>query len=263
MSETNITTTRWDELTEAGRQAVARGDLAAATAAHRGALEEAEATAPDSARVASSLASLGQVRYQAKDYAEAEALFSRAVALREKLLGAEHPNVAQTLNNLAAVHVALGALDAAEPLLLRSLAITERHRGKSHPDVAVNLNNLAKLYFKRNEHARAEPLLARLLELEKAASATHPKVAGVLASLAAVRVAQGDMAAAESLLREAEAIVGPGHASVVAVRAKLDARRDGRATPQGGSASVDPATVSGPIVMPTNVNPTPAAMPAI
>jgi tetratricopeptide (TPR) repeat protein len=293
MSEITTTTTRWDELTEAGRQAVARGDVSAAFYAHRGALEEAEASAPDSARVASSLASLGQLNYQMKAYGEAEDLFRRALALRERLLGAEHPNVAQTLNNLAAVHVARGALDAAEPLLLRALAITERHRGPSHADVAVNLNNLAKLYFKRSEHARAEPLLERLLDIEKASNPKHPKVAGVLTSLATVKLALGAPSMAEGLLRQAlamrgesgqgedatlattlesladackaqgnrdaaitereralairERLVGATHPSVAAARARLEALRNGRATPAETTASV----------------PTPSAIPQI
>lgn len=40
--------------------------------------------------------------YQGK-YAEAEPLYERSLAIREKVLGPEHPLVAQLLNNRAAV----------------------------------------------------------------------------------------------------------------------------------------------------------------
>src|SRR5688572_32479194 len=97
-------TTRWDELTEAGRLALAQGNIARADESYRQALAEAERLG-DAARTATTLASLGQVRYQAKDHPTAEQLFRRALGMRESLLGADHPTVAQTLNNLAAVHV--------------------------------------------------------------------------------------------------------------------------------------------------------------
>src|SRR5262245_19440384 len=37
-------------------------------------------------------------------YADAEGLFERALTIREKALGASHPDVGQTLNNLALVY---------------------------------------------------------------------------------------------------------------------------------------------------------------
>ena len=37
-------------------------------------------------------------------YGEAEELFKRALAIREKALGASHPDVGQSLNNLANVY---------------------------------------------------------------------------------------------------------------------------------------------------------------
>ena len=38
------------------------------------------------------------------DYAKAEPLFKRALAIREKALGPEHPDVATSLNNLALLY---------------------------------------------------------------------------------------------------------------------------------------------------------------
>ena len=37
-------------------------------------------------------------------YAEAEALYKRALEIKEKALGADHPAVAMTLNNLAVLY---------------------------------------------------------------------------------------------------------------------------------------------------------------
>ena len=42
--------------------------------------------------------------YNAGKYVDAEPLFRRALAIREKALGENHPDVAQSLNNLAVLY---------------------------------------------------------------------------------------------------------------------------------------------------------------
>ena len=83
-------------------------------------------------------------------YAEAEPLYKRALAIREKALGPDHPDVALSLNNLAFLYDKQGRYADAEPLYKRSLAISEKALGPDHPDVATSLNNLAALYSNRD-----------------------------------------------------------------------------------------------------------------
>ncbi|MEE8273634.1 MAG: tetratricopeptide repeat protein, partial [Alphaproteobacteria bacterium] len=59
-------------------------------------------------------------------YAKAESLLKRGLAIREKALGPEHPDVAGSLNNLAALYDAQGKYTEAEPLEKRALAIAEK-----------------------------------------------------------------------------------------------------------------------------------------
>ena len=61
----------------------------------------------------------------------------KALGIREKVLGKEHPDVAQSLNNLAALYESQGNYGKAEPLYVRSLAILEKVLGKEHPSVAT------------------------------------------------------------------------------------------------------------------------------
>jgi len=79
--------------------------------------------------------------YIAGKYTEAEPLYQRALAIQEKLLGPEHPDVAMSLYNLALVCRYQGRYAEAEPLLKRSLAIREKALGPEHPAVAFSLNN--------------------------------------------------------------------------------------------------------------------------
>ena len=74
--------------------------------------------------------------YQAGKYAEAIPLAQQVLAIEEKALGPDHPNVAVALNNLAELYTAQGRYADAEPLYKRSLAIYEKTLGPDHPDVA-------------------------------------------------------------------------------------------------------------------------------
>ena len=89
-------------------------------------------------------------------YAEAERLFKRALAIREKALGARPPRCGQTLNNLAIVYHEQGKYADAEALYKRALAIREKALGADHPDVAASLNNLAVVYRQQGRYAEAE-----------------------------------------------------------------------------------------------------------
>src|SRR5271157_1049177 len=66
---------------------------------------------------------------QAGDYSGAEPLFRRALAIDEKALGPDHPDVARDLNNLAMLLYARGDYAGAEPLMRRVLAINEKTLG--------------------------------------------------------------------------------------------------------------------------------------
>ena len=74
---------------------------------------------------------------QAGDYAGAEPLYRRALAINEKALGPDHLDVARSLNNLAGLLKAKGNYAAAEPLYRRALAIAEKALGPDHPNVAT------------------------------------------------------------------------------------------------------------------------------
>jgi tetratricopeptide (TPR) repeat protein len=63
-------------------------------------------------------------------YAEAEPLYKRALAIAEKALGPDHPNVGTTLNNLAELYRAQGHDAEAEPLKKRAQAISQKSLGQ-------------------------------------------------------------------------------------------------------------------------------------
>jgi tetratricopeptide (TPR) repeat protein len=140
-------------------------------------------------------------------YAAAIPLAERALAIREKVLGQEHPLVATSLNNLANLYQDMGNYQKVEPLFQRSLAIREKVLGQEHPDVASSLNNLAVLYKEMGNYQKAEPLYQRSLAIrEKVLGKEHPSVATGLNNLAVLYQAQGNYSQAEPLFQRSLAI---------------------------------------------------------
>jgi tetratricopeptide (TPR) repeat protein len=150
------------------------------------------------------------------DYARARPLHERALAIREKTLGLEHPETATGLNNLGHLLQVQGDRAGARPLYDRALAICEKALGPEHPKTAVSLNNLALLLHDQGNLAGARPLCERALAIrEKALGPEHPDTATSLNNLAYLLKTEGDLAGAQPLYERALAIrekgLGPEH----------------------------------------------------
>ncbi|HEY1017081.1 MAG TPA: tetratricopeptide repeat protein, partial [Herpetosiphonaceae bacterium] len=151
------------------------------------------------------------------EYREARPLTERALAIRERRVGADHPTTAQSLNNLAALLRDTGAVSAALPLAERALAIRERQLGPDHLATARSLITLSTLLRATGAYATALPLAERALAIrERRLGPTHPSTARSLGNLAALLAATGDYGAARRLYERALAIheqaLGPDHA---------------------------------------------------
>jgi tetratricopeptide (TPR) repeat protein/CHAT domain-containing protein len=146
-------------------------------------------------------------------------LAERAVRIKEKALGPDHPDVARSLNNLANLLLLVGDYTGARPCFERALAIQEKALGPDHPDVARSLNNLANLLDDTGDYARARQLYERALAIrEKALGPDHPDVAASLYNLGSLLADMGDHAGARPLYERALAIrekaLGPDHPDV-------------------------------------------------
>ena len=177
-------------------------DLRPATANDRAEIEKARALL-EATQLNNKLLELSN----AGQYDEALPLAERALAIRERVLGAEHPGTADSLNNLALLYDNKSDYAKAEPLLQRALAIREKALGAEHPDTAQSLNNLALLYDNKGDYVKAEPLYQRALAIcEKRLGPEHPATPTLLNNLATLYRHKGDYAKAELLYQRALAI---------------------------------------------------------
>jgi tetratricopeptide (TPR) repeat protein len=126
---------------------------------------------------------------------EGNDLARMALAMRQKVLGKEHPDTAESLTTLAT----LGDANRAR----ESLNIQERVLGKEHPDLVANLLALAQIGYPN----RAEPYVRRAIDLvKKTHGEGHPDMAECLTLLATIQTEQGQYEEAEKAQQKALAI---------------------------------------------------------
>lgn len=73
----------------------------------------------------------------------------RSLEMRQRVLGADHPDCAQSLNNLAALHCEKRDYESAEQLYEKALEIRKQALAPDHPSLAYTLKHLAMLYKRR------------------------------------------------------------------------------------------------------------------
>lgn len=154
----------WTIATAAGVQALGEDRYNDAEESFKNAIDAAKED-EDDPRLPAALNNLGVLYQRQGRYDEAEPLHRRALELREKILGTEHPDVAQSSNNLATVHVAQRQYPAALPLYERAIDIWQNTRGQNYYKIATALNNLATLYESQGQYEEARRYYDRALAL--------------------------------------------------------------------------------------------------
>ena len=141
------------------------------------------------------------------DYAKALEYNQKALAIREKVLGQEHPSTATTYNNIALVYQAQGDYAKALEYYKKDLAISEKVLGQDHPSTATTYNNIAGVYQAQGDYAKALEYNQKALAIrEKVQGQDHPFTATTYNNIALVYKAQGDYAKALEYYKKALAI---------------------------------------------------------
>src|SRR5262245_9437130 len=154
---------------------------------------------------------------------------SRALALREKILGRDNLEVASSLSMLALLDTYEGKWAEALPLQQRALEIRTRIHGGMHPAVAASRREVGLLLFYLGRLAEAEPMLLGSLAIYDSLPGnwTHQIVDGLnnLSELArvqdkfteAVAYSERGLAIAEARLRPDDPVIGALHNNLAAL----------------------------------------------
>jgi tetratricopeptide (TPR) repeat protein len=138
------------------------------------------------------------------DYAHAEALMTRVLEARRRLLGAEHPDTVDAINDLAVQYQNQGKYAQAETLLKQALVLDRRVLGPEHTNTLRNLNNLGVIYRQEGKYAEAEAqLTAALAARHRLEGDEHLDTIASKNSLGILYSAEGKYDLAEPLLQQA------------------------------------------------------------
>jgi tetratricopeptide (TPR) repeat protein len=175
-----------------------------------------QATAADSAMAESRRLSVaaGQLDDQGH-FADARALYERALKITEDTRGPGDPQVAAVAARLAGVYLRLPDNAKSEALYLRAIAILDQNRGKEHPAPAFARSRLAVVYQHSGQGPRAETLLRQAMEvIEKALGQDSAVYVRCLITLANLRDEAGDLDESEKISKRALVItekIGEGN----------------------------------------------------
>ena len=167
-------------------------------------LEEAvrlQSRRPESeADLSESLTELANCQFYTGQYAQADALNQRVLAIDRRLHGPLHPHVADDLINLGAVQFEWGHYREAERWDREALEILRGWYGPDHPETASAETMLARALLKTDQRDEARALLVSALAThERVYGRVHPRVASTLNELGIIARDQGrlDEAAAD------------------------------------------------------------------
>ena len=158
--------------------------------------------------IAPTLDNLASVYCQEGRFAEAEPLYSRALAITQKARGPDHPDTANQLHNIASFYGLQGKTAEAERLYRQALSIQEKALGPEHPDVATTLDNLATVCSTGPCSDDVLNYERRSLAIrEKTLGPQHPDVARSLNNLGSIYHRRGWYSQAEPLFQRALSIM--------------------------------------------------------
>ena len=148
----------------------------------------------------------------ALEFTEAEALYKRALAIKERIQGPNHIGLAATLNDLAVLYKNMGKYAESEALHKRSLSLREESLGPNHSRVATACSGLGVLYEVWGRYSEAEPLYRRALGIvEKNRGRDDLSVVDICNNLGVLYKNMGRYEEAEALYKRALAILRKAH----------------------------------------------------
>jgi len=159
------------------------------------------------------------VHHKLGEVPQARARYEQALALRERALGLDHPDVANSMYNFGNFLGSTGSYAEARHLLERALEIQERVLGPDHPSSLMTISSLASTHRAMGDPAKARALQElALASSERALGPDHPRVAGCLNDLAGTLSTLGEytqaLAYQERALAITEKLHGPDHPDI-------------------------------------------------
>ena len=163
---------------------------------------------PESGEAATSYNNIGFVYDAQGNYTKALECHNKALAIRLKVLGENHPDTATSYNNIGAVYYNQGNYAKALEYYNKALAIELKVLGETHPSTATSYNNIGAVYYNQGNYAKALEYYEKALVIcLKVYGENHADTATSYNNIGLVYDAQGNYAKALEYHHKALAIV--------------------------------------------------------
>ncbi|HSL71872.1 MAG TPA: tetratricopeptide repeat protein, partial [Longimicrobiales bacterium] len=202
-------TARFFGLLRLGNSYVRIGNYGAAERAFRRAMAEAtRANGPDDSNAAEAMFLIGVVlRERGVDLEEAEQLTRRALAIRARKFGRDHPGTVGRYADLALLRSARGDHAEAIRLLREHVEILERVLGAEHPDISMAYASLGNGYIAARRPTEAVAAFRHGLDISnRTFGPEHSVTAGIYLRLGKALLDLGQLTEAEQAVRRSLAI---------------------------------------------------------
>jgi tetratricopeptide (TPR) repeat protein len=147
---------------------------------------------------------IGRAYLAIGEYTSARTHLQRAMDIRRRELGDEHPDTLSTIAALGAALNKLGEFKQALDYGEEALDARRRMLGNDHPDTLSSMNDVGNQLATQGRPGDAEPLISEALEgRRRVLGNDHPDTLRSLNALGALRWDQGRFAEAEVFYREA------------------------------------------------------------
>ncbi len=160
------------------------------------------------AAVGAAMYRLAESYFEQGDFAEAQKIYEKILAIRQAELGSQHIDLVEDLNKLAEVLWVQGNFRQAEPFVRRGVTILESTQPVDGLRLAEGLRILAGLFFQQGKFEPSIPFLEHALLLKKAALGDdHRDVGNLLREYAKLLKKMGRTAEAEKHYMQAKKIL--------------------------------------------------------
>jgi tetratricopeptide (TPR) repeat protein len=162
---------------------------------------------------------LGDLYFGQGKLQEAEEMYQRALAGKEKALSPDHTSTLDTVNNLGNLYYVQEKLKEAEEMYQQALA-DKKAVGPDHTSTLGTVHNLGLLYSTQGKLKEAEEMYQRALAgYEKAVGPDHTSTLDTINNLGALYSYQEKLKEAEEMYQRAlagkEEALGPDHTSTL------------------------------------------------
>lgn len=171
---------------------------------------QAESSEKDTLEVASTVSSMGLMKYLVKDFTSALNFYLEALRLRRLHFGedAVHADIASTLNSIGLVYFKLNHCAQANETFMECMKIRQALLGPNHRDVAILFYNIATVLIESGDDEAAMKFYKESLRVERIVlGQNHPEIAQTLRHLGQVHQEQGKLTEALKLFTEAVSIL--------------------------------------------------------